>query len=970
MPHYSSQEIDEIADTLRRAKDREKPAHILFGGGCSKSAGIPLASELVGEIHKLYPGRCQRLADVDRDRYGACMKLLSPNERRDLLAPYLANARINWAHVALAQFMNEQFIERALTVNFDNLLARACGLLSLYPAIYDFGSAPTAEVSLIVSPAILHLHGQGHGVVLFNTEEETKAHAAKIAPVLRQSMDRPLIVIGYSGAADDVLRIVRQQYSGSEYLFWLSHDDDPGPAIRRAAEGHDYFKCVGGIDADRFLIELAQKLRCWPPTVCTNPIGHLLTELKPVSDYPTIPGNEVDILSTVRSRLAELERSEQQREQTTREIRKFLFEGHYEDAIKVFDAIPAGLVNADQRNLAVAAHMLAGDYLYDSACKATDEATAEKLFKRVEGKCETALQIKPGDPDVLFNWGVTIAARARRTADLVTADQLFREAEKKYEASLLIKPDKHEALNNWGNAFFERSRRSSDAMIAEQLFKEAELKYEASLQAKPDKHEALTNWGLALAARARRTSDAAVAEQFFKEAEAKYEASLRIKPDEHEALSSWGDALFERGRLSSDAATAEQLLKEAEAKYEASLRLKPDKHEALNNWGSALFDRARRTSDPTIADQLFKETEAKYEASLRIKPDKHEALNNWGSVLSERSRLASDSMLAEQLFREAEAKYEAALRIKPENPGALNNWGTALYIRAQRVDDPEEAVKLLKVAEGKYEAALRIKSDLHEAFSNWGLALAARAQRVDDPVEAVELFGAAEGKYEAALRIKSDLHEALGNWGLALAARAQRVDGPAKAAELFKAAEGKYEAALRVKPDDYEALNNWGDLLAKRAHRGDNAATAEDLFKHAETKYEAALQIKPNNFRTLHACGSVMLERAKRAGANELRTGLLNAAEAKLNMAEKLGDADAYNLACAYALLGRPDDCRNTLERTEKAGTLPTADHILRDDDLVTIRKLPWFGELIERLKKNRLNPFTPLQPSNAPAAC
>jgi hypothetical protein len=256
--------------------------------------------------------------------------------------------------------MSERFIERALTVNFDNLLARACGLLSLYPAIYDFGSAPTGEVSLIVSPAIVHLHGQGHGVVLLNTEEETKAHAAKIAPVLGQSMDRPLIVIGYSGLTDDVLRIVRERYSGSEYLFWLSHSDDPDPAVRQAAENRDYFRCIGGVDADRFLIEIAQKLRCWPPAICTNPIGHLLAELKPVSDYPTVPGNEVDILSTVRSRLTELEESEQQREQTTREIEKLLFEGHYDDAVNVFDEIPAGLVNDDQRNLAVAAVMLAG----------------------------------------------------------------------------------------------------------------------------------------------------------------------------------------------------------------------------------------------------------------------------------------------------------------------------------------------------------------------------------------------------------------------------------------------------------------------------------------------------------------------------------------------------------------------------------------------------------------------------------
>ena len=77
---------------------------------------------------------------------------------------------------------------------------------------------------------------------------------------------------------------------------------------------------MSGVDADRFLIELAQKLQCWPPSICTNPIGHLLAELEPVADYPTVPEKEVNILLTVRSRLAELEKSEQEREQATREM--------------------------------------------------------------------------------------------------------------------------------------------------------------------------------------------------------------------------------------------------------------------------------------------------------------------------------------------------------------------------------------------------------------------------------------------------------------------------------------------------------------------------------------------------------------------------------------------------------------------------------------------------------------------------
>ena len=95
LSRYSSQEIDEIADTLRSARDRAKPAHILFGAGCSRAAGIPLASEIVAKIGELYRGRWRGLTETDQQKYGACMKLLSPNERRDLLTPYLMKASRN-----------------------------------------------------------------------------------------------------------------------------------------------------------------------------------------------------------------------------------------------------------------------------------------------------------------------------------------------------------------------------------------------------------------------------------------------------------------------------------------------------------------------------------------------------------------------------------------------------------------------------------------------------------------------------------------------------------------------------------------------------------------------------------------------------------------------------------------------------------------------------------------------------------
>jgi NAD-dependent SIR2 family protein deacetylase len=174
--------IRQIAETFHAAKARGRPAHLLIGAGCSKSAGVPIAGELIARIQKDYAHRCKAKFGEDAPTYGACMKLLTVRERRDLLEGFLKEAKINWAHIAIAKMVHGGFVERVLTVNFDNILARACGLLGQYPAIYDFGAAPTDQTGAIVVPSIVHLHGQGYGVKLMNTSEETAEHAKKSGP--------------------------------------------------------------------------------------------------------------------------------------------------------------------------------------------------------------------------------------------------------------------------------------------------------------------------------------------------------------------------------------------------------------------------------------------------------------------------------------------------------------------------------------------------------------------------------------------------------------------------------------------------------------------------------------------------------------------------------------------------------------------------------------------------------------------
>jgi NAD-dependent SIR2 family protein deacetylase len=147
MAKYTTNDVLELAGAIRRAPEK---VAFLTGAGCSLSAGIPLAKALVEEIRGKYPGEVERLVKPEQRRdYGACMGALAIDERKALLAPYLAKPKINWAHIALASLIRDGFVRRVLTFNFDSVLARACGLLGQYPATYDFGVSPSDQTDYL-----------------------------------------------------------------------------------------------------------------------------------------------------------------------------------------------------------------------------------------------------------------------------------------------------------------------------------------------------------------------------------------------------------------------------------------------------------------------------------------------------------------------------------------------------------------------------------------------------------------------------------------------------------------------------------------------------------------------------------------------------------------------------------------------------------------------------------------------------
>lgn len=461
-----------IAETLKEAADRGRPAHLLIGAGCSKSAGIPLAHELIARILEKYRFRCENIPEGEQT-YGRCMSLLSPNERRDLLSPYLKGARLNWGHLAIAQMIAQGLIERVLTVNFDNLLVRSCGLLGIYPAVYDFATAPTDNRSFLVSPAIVHLHGQGYGVRLMNTEEETRKHAEQIKPIVKASLDdHPLVVVGYSGNSDDLFSVFESDHRDHEKLYWLGYGETAPEHVARLLDGKSHATYTGGCDADLVLMDIAREAGCWPPQVFEDPAGHLLVALETVGPFPWEGQTPtVDLLVDLRTRL------EDQREGLRRgsKVANLIMKGQVEEAATEAEASPR------ETSPVVRAWLLVTEAT-NILTRMQGGSGSSEDFESANAGFEEALRLVPDMHEALNNWGNLLLSRAERASDPAEAARYADEAAAKYEAALRIKPDMHEALNGLGALLLtrfhsEKANENKSALLgkAEGLLRRATL---------------------------------------------------------------------------------------------------------------------------------------------------------------------------------------------------------------------------------------------------------------------------------------------------------------------------------------------------------------------------------------------------------------------------------------------------------------------------------------------------------------
>src|ERR1700722_7492872 len=209
-------EISHLVQDLQRARANDQSlrdaasqseqgrAMFLIGGGCSASAGIPLASQVAKEAvvglaktykvqgfdeGKLTPERAlEALIEAEKmpprfktgegvfswgELYGFIFSehIKHPNDQRALITRLVStnDFELNWSHACLGELVHSKFVHAVLTTNFDQLVLKGIIRTGIIPVVAD-GLESLSRISATPkNPQVVHLHGSMHTYELRNS---------------------------------------------------------------------------------------------------------------------------------------------------------------------------------------------------------------------------------------------------------------------------------------------------------------------------------------------------------------------------------------------------------------------------------------------------------------------------------------------------------------------------------------------------------------------------------------------------------------------------------------------------------------------------------------------------------------------------------------------------------------------------------------------------------------------------------
>lgn len=271
--------LQHLAASLHDAK-QEDGAILLVGAGISVSAGIPPAQKLmqiaIENFSNYFTEEEQRLAkeDLNQLQYNDIMTKLSNVKRKELFKWFIEGnkdkgiekAKLNFAHIAIAELLKQGYFSRILTVNFDPLLIHACYMVGMYPfpAIYDLGAMGKVNAELLHDPSIVYLNGQHVGFVQRNTTDQLKAHKETLTQIVRSTgCSKTWVIAGYSGENDPLMEALNELRPYNNWLYWLEYDKQIlQKESHHFLENDEECKVVYECDADETFMAIADHLDC------------------------------------------------------------------------------------------------------------------------------------------------------------------------------------------------------------------------------------------------------------------------------------------------------------------------------------------------------------------------------------------------------------------------------------------------------------------------------------------------------------------------------------------------------------------------------------------------------------------------------------------------------------------------------------------------------------------------------------
>lgn len=224
----------------------KKKFTIFLGAGVSKSAGIPLASEIVESLSTELYSNNKSPTDKNTQRiniwlkkqpfydpenpYASVLDVSFPNriERAAYFERLISGKSPSEAHLALATLMKRNIVSVVLTTNFDRLMeyavVRVCRQM---PIISLFDKLPNYIDMRSKRPKIFKLHGdylygniRNLGYELYLVKQSM---SKKIEITAKEG---PLIVVGYGGGDDSIMDIFDElatdQSTFPGGIYWLN----------------------------------------------------------------------------------------------------------------------------------------------------------------------------------------------------------------------------------------------------------------------------------------------------------------------------------------------------------------------------------------------------------------------------------------------------------------------------------------------------------------------------------------------------------------------------------------------------------------------------------------------------------------------------------------------------------------------------------------------------------------------------